>query len=174
VNLYRGRGAPNSEGASLNGWPVRRVGILVWGCFFFDLPENALDLNSCQIFEFLFAFGILRFAVSREELSYVLLSEARAKKRPSTLVTRHIPSDSSVFVLRPATKLHKPATGRLASRALRCRHWDWQRDTFQIRRPPHLWYILQFHKAVRRESMQPDHRSLAAITDALNPQPARD
>ena len=66
--------------------------------------------------------------------------------------------------LRPATKLRESTTRRLAS--LRHWHWDLQRDTFQIRRPPYLRYILQFHKAVRSQSLQPDHRSLAAITDA--------
>ena len=34
VNLYRGRGGrPELEGASLNGWPVWRVGILLSGLF---------------------------------------------------------------------------------------------------------------------------------------------
>ena len=80
VNLYRGRGDPQF-GRCFVGWLARsegrntRLGLLLFRSF--RKCIGSPFISDVRIFV---CFGILRFAVSHEELSYVLLSEACAKK----------------------------------------------------------------------------------------------
>ena len=73
VNLYRGRGGrPKLEGASLNGWPVWRVGILLSGLICNRSARKGIVvtvIQICPIFDFCFIFEIQRFAMSHEQLS---------------------------------------------------------------------------------------------------------
>ena len=53
VNLYRGRGGrPKLEGASLNGWPVWRVGILLSGLICNQSARKGIVVRSRSVDEY--------------------------------------------------------------------------------------------------------------------------